>query len=179
MLQYVRTHRYTRSAIYSLTRVYSPVQCDAIVEAGLPTVVSWINTYENSTVVCNQLRVCSAAVVAEAPKLGDDCSACQTLIGTIEHWLANNATENWIENELMKVVCVAVPSFKATVSIFTISVRVSANALFPRSYISSLHRRRLLPFPPLFAFRRLFPFLISSLLLPLQLVRCHLRERCS
>jgi saposin len=98
------------------------VTCDAIVQAGLPTVISWINTYENSTVVCDQLRVCSAASIAQAHKeqkevaatLGDNCSSCQTLISTMEAWLAKNATESWIENELMNFVCVAVPSFKAT-----------------------------------------------------------------
>jgi saposin len=98
------------------------VTCDAIVEAGLPTVISWINTYENSTVVCEQLHVCSAAAIAKqhqeqqqiAARLGDSCSNCQTLISTMEDWLAKNATESWIEDELMKFVCVAVPSFEET-----------------------------------------------------------------
>jgi len=89
--------------------------CDAIIAAGIPTVINWIQTNENSTVVCIQLGLCTATQVVK-PKLGDECSNCQTLIGTMEHWLAENQTESWIENELITVVCKLVPSFGKTCS---------------------------------------------------------------
>jgi len=38
--------------------------CDAIIEKGWPQVITWINTYEDSEVVCQQLGLCPTQKVA-------------------------------------------------------------------------------------------------------------------
>jgi len=38
--------------------------CDAIAEAGVPQVITWITTYQNSTLVCIELKICKAATIA-------------------------------------------------------------------------------------------------------------------
>lgn len=96
--------------------------CDAIVSAGIPTVVDWINEHENATVVCGLLRLCTseAAVIVPAelprPVAGSslECQACQGGIQFIEHWLADNQTEAWIEKELEATVCKFVPYIEST-----------------------------------------------------------------
>jgi len=40
--------------------------CDAVAAAGIPTVINWIETNENATVVCQQLKVCSSSLMAKA-----------------------------------------------------------------------------------------------------------------
>jgi len=80
--------------------------CDAIVEAGVPTVVNWIVTYENATVVCTQLQLCgSEKVKVSKPADDPNCDICRTLIFAIEGWMADNKTETTIENDLEKYFC--------------------------------------------------------------------------
>lgn len=99
------------SALCTLVPAFEST-CDAIIAAGIPTVINWVEQNENATVVCGQLGVCGASKAVV--KLGDNCDSCQTLIGTMEHWLEQNATESWIENELIATLCKFVPSFAKT-----------------------------------------------------------------
>jgi len=73
--------------------------CDAIVEAGVPEVITWIETYENETVVCGQLGLCSAKVPVKVPPKApqDQCSTCTTIIGFIESWVEQNSSITQIE----------------------------------------------------------------------------------
>jgi len=89
--------------------------CDAIIAAGVPEVIQWIETYENNTIVCTQLGMCSGEVVSEvqvyapnAPE--DDCSDCTQLVQWIENWVAQNSTENEIELYL-ETVCSLIPGY--------------------------------------------------------------------
>jgi len=90
--------------------------CDAIVQAGVPQVINWILTNENATVVCTQLTLCGTAKVQPpAPKPAvtmpaqDSCTPCTIIVGYVEAWLNENATEAQIIGYL-EIVCAALPS---------------------------------------------------------------------
>jgi saposin len=91
--------------------------CDAIIDAGVPSVVNWIITAENSTVVCTQLGLCGSSrpKVIPKPKARQDdpnCDICKTLIYAIEGWMAENKTETTIENDLEKYFCAVAGPFQ-------------------------------------------------------------------
>jgi len=97
--------------------------CDAIVAAGVPTVVNWIDTYENSTVVCNQLGMCGA-VAEEKPtpvevQSSDDCSECTQIVSTIENYLASNYSLSIIETYL-DIACNFVPQWTSVCENFIV-----------------------------------------------------------
>jgi len=94
-------------------------QCQAIINAGYPTLISWIDSSANATQVCQLLGTCSAskAVQVQKPKpkvSGLECSGCQVIVNTVEGWLANNATESAIEADLMNLFCSIDGPFTAT-----------------------------------------------------------------
>jgi len=88
--------------------------CDAMIEAGVPEVINWIETYENATIVCAQLGLC----VAEIPEiqkptkvgLGDDCSECESIVTMIEYYVTSNYSISVIENYL-DIACTLVPQW--------------------------------------------------------------------
>jgi len=86
--------------------------CDAIIAAGVPQVIQWIETYENNTVVCIQLGMCSGedVQVYSAPQPEDDCSDCTQLVQWIESWVAQNSTETEITLYL-ETVCTLIPGY--------------------------------------------------------------------
>jgi len=95
--------------------------CDAMVIAGVPSVINWIETYENSTTVCGQLGLCNAEVApvkviapikASTPSkgLGDECSDCQLLVTFVENWSLNNATADQIE-QYLDTLCPFLPDY--------------------------------------------------------------------
>jgi len=43
--------------------------CDAVFAAGIPTVITWIETNENSTAVCQQLKVCPKLFSLRTPRI--------------------------------------------------------------------------------------------------------------
>jgi hypothetical protein len=89
--------------------------CEAIVSAGVPTVINWIDTYENSTIVCGQLSLCSADQKKPVvPAGGLDCEACKVVIDAIERWLGENKTEVAIETDLENLFCSFVGKFTKT-----------------------------------------------------------------
>jgi len=89
--------------------------CDAIIAAGVPQVIEWIVTYENSTIVCGQLGLCTPVAVpkvAPAPaKPQDNCDDCVSLVGYIENWVENNATEAEIV-QYLDTVCALIPQYQ-------------------------------------------------------------------
>jgi len=86
--------------------------CDAIISAGVPTVVTWIETYENSTMVCNQLGLCGSTEEKPVPVIHvtDDCGECQQIIATVENYLASNTSESAIETYL-DIACTVIPQW--------------------------------------------------------------------
>jgi len=97
--------------------------CDAIVANGVPTVISWIETHENATVVCGLLGLCPKVgkALSFAPRLfqnaiqsSAECQACQGGVGFIESWLAENATESMIAKALESTVCKLIPNIQST-----------------------------------------------------------------
>jgi saposin len=94
-------------------------QCEAIVNTGVPKVVSWIEANESPTDVCTQLGFCGNSTrvkamkaKAEAKARQDQCFICETVISTVEQWVASNATEQEIE-QYLDTLCTLVPSFQA------------------------------------------------------------------
>jgi hypothetical protein len=84
--------------------------CDAMVEAGVPTVVTWIDTYENSTVVCDQLGLCTPTTPFKIFHSSDECGECEQIVTVIENYVASNATESAIESYL-DIACTVVPQW--------------------------------------------------------------------
>jgi len=89
--------------------------CDAMVESGVPTVVQWIDEYENETVVCGQLGLCQSLKPeikkpATLPLPGDDCSECESIITTIENWMASNYSIETMASYL-EILCTLVPQY--------------------------------------------------------------------
>jgi len=88
--------------------------CDQIVVTGVPTIITWIDEYENSTVVCGQMELCTAMVeqkpVLKAPL--DDCSSCQEIIFMMETYLSMNASQSSIVTYL-EIACAVVPQWSA------------------------------------------------------------------
>lgn len=90
--------------------------CDAIIEAGVPTVVGWIAQNENSTVVCQQLGLCeSAKPKFVAPQ--DDCGICEQIVTTVYYYVNQNYTESVIENYL-DIACTIVPQWSQVCETF-------------------------------------------------------------
>lgn len=85
--------------------------CDAMVAMGVPTAVSWIDTYENPTVVCGQLGLCSSSKKQKPVKhFTDDCGECGEVITLIENYVASNTSIAVIEN-YVNVACTFVPQW--------------------------------------------------------------------
>jgi len=84
--------------------------CDAMIAAGVPTVVTWIDKNENDTVVCNQLGMCGNTQTKKVRHVMDDCGECQEIVSTIESYVASNYSESVIATYL-EIVCTLVPQF--------------------------------------------------------------------
>jgi len=88
--------------------------CDAIIAAGVPEVVNWIATNENSTVVCIQLGLCDGEipqVISEVAIPDDDCDDCTEVLGYIEDWIAANATQQQIV-QYLDTLCSLIPNYE-------------------------------------------------------------------
>eukprot|EP01116_Phalansterium_solitarium_P005441 TRINITY_DN1707_c0_g1_i2.p1 TRINITY_DN1707_c0_g1~~TRINITY_DN1707_c0_g1_i2.p1 ORF type:complete len:225 (+),score=38.43 TRINITY_DN1707_c0_g1_i2:102-776(+) len=110
--------------------------CVAVFEAGVPRVINWIETNENSTVVCSQLKLCTSSRDAMELKPASrdaielmparkqfrhgmfranaDCQACQAGVKFVESWLAENSTITRIETLFESTVCKFIPNIEAT-----------------------------------------------------------------
>jgi hypothetical protein len=85
--------------------------CDAIITTGVPTVVQWIDTYENSSTVCEQLGLCgSKAIAAPIKKVTDDCGDCSSIVAMIENYLLSNYSESVIV-QYVEIACTVVPQW--------------------------------------------------------------------
>jgi saposin len=83
--------------------------CDNIISVGVPTVINWIEEYENSTTVCGQLSMCPLPKIV---KPQDDCSSCDSIVSMIESYVATQTTEATIESYL-DIVCTLVPQWSS------------------------------------------------------------------
>jgi len=90
--------------------------CDAIVSYGVPTVVNWVEEYENATTVCTQIEECPSSMVdCDKPIKSSDekCGICGDVITTIENYIAQGSTEQEIENYL-EIICALIPQWSTT-----------------------------------------------------------------
>jgi saposin len=85
--------------------------CDNIVTVGVPTVINWIEEYENSTLVCGQLGMCSA-LMKKPVTLQDDCTVCQQIVSMIETYAESNTAEQTIVSYL-DIACALVPAWSS------------------------------------------------------------------
>jgi len=84
--------------------------CDNIISVGVPTVINWIEEYENSTIVCGQLELCPL------PKdfvPQDDCTSCSGIVSMVESFVASQSTETDIESYL-DVICGLFPQWTSS-----------------------------------------------------------------
>lgn len=100
------------NAMCSLTDQYQ-IECEAIVEAGIPQVISWILANENSTIVCSQLGVCSASKSAPQVAPSENCATCQEIVQFVEVYAEDNATVAEVKS-FIEGLCVAFGSFSTT-----------------------------------------------------------------
>jgi len=87
--------------------------CDAIVAYGIPTIISWLQNNASPTQVCQILGVCKVAK-PKLPALSNVkdtpyCSYCTTIVSSIESYLAQNATQEEIEQRVDQL-CSLLPS---------------------------------------------------------------------
>jgi saposin len=99
--------------------------CDAIIAYGVPTVVNWVEEYENATTVCTQIEECPSAKSCAKPmkpaKVDDaTCGICGDIVSTIENYVAQGSTETEIENYL-EIVCALIPQWSATCNSIVVS----------------------------------------------------------
>jgi len=92
--------------------------CDSMIEAGIPEVVNWIDTNENSTVVCQQLGSCGNdskiefAIMKKVSNVGDyECDTCTSLVGYVESWVESNYSISQIE-QWLEYLCAYIPDYK-------------------------------------------------------------------
>jgi saposin len=79
--------------------------CDTLIEEYLPIVIEYLKSLVPPEQICTLIGLCTD--MTNAPVL--ECTACKFLVGAIEGWVADNATETVIEKELEKI-CNLLPS---------------------------------------------------------------------
>jgi saposin len=84
-------------AACALTGPYAS-ECKALVDQYLPQIIAWIEKNETPADICTQLGVCNtgkqiAAVVPAVTSGGLGCTICKTIVGYIEIYIQQNATE--------------------------------------------------------------------------------------
>jgi len=88
--------------------------CEAFFEAGIPQIVEWIEQYENASVVCSQMGLCSSSSEIVKPlivKPADSvCDACTFLLNAVESWVESNRTITEIQNYL-DTLCNLIPGY--------------------------------------------------------------------
>ncbi len=95
--------------------LYSHCKCDTLVEVGIAEVIQWIKQSEDPQTVCSQLGLCSSKANVHTPSSSGDCDVCETVIATIESWLASEATQKEII-QYLETVCELIPSWESVVS---------------------------------------------------------------
>jgi saposin len=98
-------------------------QCDQVIVSEVPQIVKWIEQNETPTQVCDQLGLCNStrfdimrariqklkakllqakakAKLVKKPRQDINCDMCTYAVGSVEDWLAANATEQQIEQNL-------------------------------------------------------------------------------
>jgi len=85
--------------------------CDAIIAAGVPDVINWIETAENKTTVCVQLDLCSGKKIPMPKTPQATCGDCQSIVETIDNWVSMKAAQQTIETSLA-TACKLIPQWK-------------------------------------------------------------------
>jgi len=89
--------------------------CDAIIAAGVPDVVNWVETYENKTTVCVQLELCTGKKLPLPKSPEGQCQDCQSIVETIDNWVTMNASEETIASSLA-TACTLIPQWQGICS---------------------------------------------------------------
>jgi len=91
-------------ALCALAGPYS-TQCVALVNAYLPQIIQWVEKNETPQDICTKLGVCTMFALAQlkAPQAGTECILCKLVVGYVETYLANNATESQIAVRIKKL----------------------------------------------------------------------------
>jgi len=89
--------------------------CDAIIAAGVPDVITMIETYENKTTVCVQLDLCTGKKLPLLKSPEGQCQDCKSIVETIDNWVTMNASEETIEGSLA-TACTLIPQWQGICS---------------------------------------------------------------
>ena len=79
--------------------------CKSIIMTGLPKIIELIEKYENPSVICKQIGLCSSL-----KKSMIECEGCTLLVGAVEKWIEQNATETMIIKQFGKL-CGLLPKY--------------------------------------------------------------------
>jgi len=85
--------------------------CDAIIAAGVPDVIQWVETYENKTTVCVQLDLCTGKKAPLPKSQQQTCGDCQSIVETIDNWVSMNVVQQNIESSLA-TACNLIPQWQ-------------------------------------------------------------------
>ena len=84
-------------------------ECKALVDQYLPQIISWVEKNETPADICTQLGVCNDRLrkAVTSNKSGTGCMICKTVVGYVEIYLAQNATEVMFNREFSCFVFVS------------------------------------------------------------------------
>jgi len=88
--------------------------CDQFVMQGIPQVVEYIEKYETPQVVCTQMGLCSSKKIQAT---GQICSYCESAVSTVDEYLAQNQTQQYIEQQIDQL-CQLLVGFTAVCEAF-------------------------------------------------------------
>jgi hypothetical protein len=83
----------------------------ALVNAYLPQIIQWVEKNETPQDICTKLGVCTMFALAQlqTPQAGTECILCKLVVGYVETYLANNATEAQIAVRVKKLCALVGP----------------------------------------------------------------------
>eukprot|EP01117_Protostelium_nocturnum_P002505 TRINITY_DN1321_c0_g1_i5.p1 TRINITY_DN1321_c0_g1~~TRINITY_DN1321_c0_g1_i5.p1 ORF type:complete len:284 (-),score=74.27 TRINITY_DN1321_c0_g1_i5:169-1020(-) len=92
--------------------------CEQYVKMGVPKLIAYIEQAENSTVVCQQLKVCTSSSPVFSPiksLKSAECNACLTVFTEVLSELQSGSALPDVEKAILNGVCANAPNtFKAT-----------------------------------------------------------------
>jgi len=95
-------------AACALTGPYAS-ECKALVDQYLPQIIAWIEKNETPADICTQLGVCNGKFIAKLNANPTTCFLCKNVVGYVELFLQNNATEAQIAAKISKLCAVVGP----------------------------------------------------------------------
>jgi saposin len=88
--------------------------CDNLVSQYVPQLIAYVEQDYTPEEACTDIGLCSAAsLVVAAPHAGGFCSICESIVGFVESYVAQNQTEMQIEQQLDQICNFAGPYAQA------------------------------------------------------------------